>query len=67
MRSRKLEVSMENFEIRLRETGPALALLFVAARESDTEAVEYARRLLARHPEYDIAEIWNGMKLIRQI
>jgi len=55
------------FEIRLKEERPAASLLFVTARSSDVEAVEQARRLLERHPEYDTAEIWNGMKMIRQI
>lgn len=58
---------MVTFEIRLRDTQPASSLLFVALRETDAEAVEQARRLLERHPEYPVAEIWRGMKLLRQI
>jgi hypothetical protein len=58
---------MTTFEIRLREDRPSQSLLFVTARETDGEAVEHARRLLERHPEYRMAEIWSGMKLVRQI
>src|SRR3954462_2435505 len=58
---------MITFEIRLKEDRPKSSLLFVTARSSDAEAVEQARRLLERHPEYETAEIWNGMKMIRQI
>jgi hypothetical protein len=58
---------MPAFEIRLRDACPAHSLLFVASRNTDAEAVEHARRLLERHPEYPIAEIWQGMKLLRQI
>jgi hypothetical protein len=58
---------MITFEIRLKEDRPKSSLLFVTARSSDAEAVEQARRLLERHPEYETAEIWNGMKMVRQI
>lgn len=58
---------METFEIRLRDQRPAGNLLFVTARETHDEAVEYARHLLERHPECQIAEIWNGRKLLRRI
>jgi hypothetical protein len=58
---------MQTFEIRLRDVRPAASLLFVTSRNSDAEAVEHARQLLERHPEYPIAEIWHGMKLLRQI
>jgi hypothetical protein len=58
---------MLTFEIRLRDIRPAACLLFVASRDTDAEAVEHARELLERHPEYPIAEIWQGMKLLRQI
>jgi cytochrome P450 len=58
---------MHTFEIRLRDIRPAACLLFVASRETDAEAIEHARLLLERHPEYPVAEIWQGMKLLRQI
>ena len=58
---------MHTFEIRLRDIRPTPSLLFVATRATDLEAVEHARLLLERHPEYCVAEIWQGMKLLRQI
>ena len=58
---------VHTFEIRLCDVPPAPSLLFVALRETDAEAVEHARLLLERHPQYSIAEIWHGMKLLRQI
>jgi len=58
---------METFEIRLVDGRPHKWLLFATASETDSEAVQYARRLLERHPEFNVAEIWKGMKLVRQI
>jgi len=58
---------METFEIRLVDGRPHKWLLFMTARETDTEAVQYARLLLERHPEFYSAEIWKGMKMVRQI
>ena len=42
-------------------------LLFAGAFATDDLAFEHARRLLIRHNEMDYAEVWRGMKLIRQI
>ena len=58
---------MPTFEIRLRDGRSSGSLLFVAARETDAEAIAHARTLLERHPEFYVAEIWRGMKLLRQI
>jgi hypothetical protein len=58
---------METFEIRLVDGRPHKWLLFAAATENDLEAVQFARRLLERHPEFYAAEIWKGMKMVRQI
>ena len=58
---------MATFEIRLVDGRPHKWLLFMTARETDTEAVRYARLLLERHPEFYSAEIWKGMKMVRQI
>jgi len=43
------------------------ALLFAATLMTDQEAAEHARRLLSRHPEMVQAEVWRGMKLVRQV
>jgi len=58
---------METFEIRLVDGQPRNWLLFATVSETDTEAVQHARRLLERHPEFYGAEIWKGMKMVRQI
>jgi len=42
-------------------------LLFAAAFATDDQAVEHARRLLKRHPEMAVSEIWRGMQLLRQV
>lgn len=58
---------METFEIRLVDGRPHNWLLFVTAGESDSDAVRYARLLLERHPDFHTAEIWKGMKMVRQV
>jgi hypothetical protein len=58
---------MEKFEIRLVNGRPHNWLLFVTDSESDSDAVQFAHRLLERHPEFFVAEIWKGMKMVRQI
>lgn len=42
-------------------------LLFAAMLMTDQEATEHARSLLERFPEMTHAEIWRGMKLVRQV
>ena len=56
----------EKYEFRLCSTGKK-PLLFVAAFVSEDHAVEHARKLLNRHREKQYAEVWRGMKLIRQV
>lgn len=58
---------MQSFEIRLVDGRPQKWMLFATLRETDTEAVQYARHLLDRHPDFHAAEIWKGMKMVRQI
>jgi len=58
---------MHVFEIRLREFRPSASLLFVTTRKSSDEAIEQARRLLERYPEFLFAEVWNGMVLVQEI
>ena len=43
------------------------SLLFAASLMTDDLAAEHARKLLKRHDEMTHAEIWRGMKLIRQV
>jgi hypothetical protein len=42
-------------------------LLFAGAFVTEDLALEHARRLLNRHKEMDYAEVWRGMKLVRQV
>jgi len=56
----------EKYEFRLCSTANK-ALLFVGAFASEDQAMEHARKLLSRHREMDYAEVWRGMKLIRQV
>ena len=58
---------MQTFEIRLVDGQPRRWLLFATARETDTEAVQYARHLLERYPDFLGAEVWKGMKMVQQI
>lgn len=41
--------------------------LFAARVASDQEAADHAKNLLLRHLDCDAAEVWRGMKLIRQL
>jgi hypothetical protein len=58
---------MPMFEIRLREIQPPASLIFATVRETDGDAAEYARTLLKRFPEFEFAEIWDGMRMLRQV
>lgn len=42
-------------------------LMFTAMLTTVEEAAEHARRLIKRHSKMTRAEIWRGMKLIRQV
>ena len=42
-------------------------LLFAAAVANEDQATAHARTLLDRHPLMTEAEIWRGMKLVRQV
>ena len=54
------------YEIRL--CSPAhKPLLFAGAFVTEDQASEFARNLLHRHKEMLYAEVWRGMKLLRQV
>jgi hypothetical protein len=42
-------------------------LIFAATLMTDEQAADHARMLLARHIDMTRAEIWRGMKLVRQV
>jgi hypothetical protein len=54
------------YDIRL-ETSGGKVRLFATAVATDTEAAEYAKGLLLRHLDCESAEVWCGMKWIRQL
>jgi len=56
----------QRYEIRLR-TSKGGGRLFAICAATDKEAAEYAKSLLRRHLDCEGAEIWCGMKLIRQV
>jgi hypothetical protein len=41
--------------------------LFATAVVTENEATDYAKSLLLRHLDCERAEVWCGMKLIRQL
>lgn len=44
-----------------------MPLLFAGAFATDDQASDHARNLLHRHHEMLYAEVWRGMKLLRQV
>ena len=56
----------KSYEIRLIPTKGKVRL-FVVAVATDQEAVEIAKVFLLRHMDCENAEVWFGMKLIRQL
>lgn len=54
------------YEIRLSAKDNS-SLQFVTVRTDDRLAELHARALLARHPEYSRAELWRGMRLLKEI
>ena len=59
-------LSAELYEIRL-VASPTRSLVFATALASEQQALEFARRLLERHPEHFFAEVWRGMNLLRRV
>lgn len=57
---------IKNYEIRLIPIKGKVRL-FVIAVSDELEAAEYAKVLLLRHMDCESAEVWCGMKLIRQL
>jgi hypothetical protein len=55
------------FEIKLRSSFDKEALIFTTVQPDEGAAVEQGRAILDRHEEFDFAEIWQGMKMLRQV
>lgn len=56
----------QSYEIRLLSAG-GKSRLFSATVATDYEAAEQAKRLLLRHSDCENAEVWCGMRLVRQL
>jgi len=55
------------FEIKLRSSFDKEALIFTTVQPNEGAAVEQGRAILDRHEEFDFAEIWQGMRMLRQV
>lgn len=55
------------FEIRLRSAAGKQPLIFSTVQADENAAADYGRVILDRHEEFDFAEIWRGMKMLRQV
>ena len=55
------------FEIKLRSAFGKEPLVFTTVQLDESAAAEYGRAMLERHDEFDFAEIWQGMRLLRQV
>ena len=55
------------FEIKLRSAFGKEPLVFTTVPLDESAAAEYGRAMLERHDEFDFAEIWQGMRLLRQV
>lgn len=55
------------FEIKLRSSLVKEALVFTTVQPDECAAVEQGRAILDRHEEFDFAEIWQGMRMLRQV
>jgi hypothetical protein len=58
---------MTLFEIKLRSAFGKEPLVFTTVQPDEGAAAEYGRTMLERHDEFDFAEIWQGMRLLRQV
>ena len=55
------------FEIRLCTGFGKAQLVFTTVQPDEKAAADFGRAVLSRHPDFDGAEIWQGMKMLRQI
>lgn len=55
------------FEIKLCSDFGKHSLVFSTVQADEAAAAEYGRAMLDRHDNFEIAEIWQGMKMLRQV
>jgi hypothetical protein len=56
----------KTYEIRLLKSNGKIRL-FAATVATDGEAADFAKGLLLRHNDCEAAEIWHGIRLVRQL
>ena len=55
------------FEIKLCAGFSKTSLIFATLQPDEESAADFGRVLLDRHDNFDVAEIWQGMKMLRQV
>jgi hypothetical protein len=55
------------FEIKLRSDFGKQPLVFTTVQPDEEAAARVGLAMLDRHHEFDSAEIWQGMRLLRQV
>jgi hypothetical protein len=55
------------FEIKLCSGFGKESLIFATVQSDEGAAADYGRAMLDRHDNFDVAEIWQGMKMLRQV
>lgn len=55
------------FEIKLCSGLGKNALIFATLQPDEDAAADFGRAMLERHHNFDLAEIWQGMKMLRQV
>lgn len=55
------------FEIKLCSSFGKEPLIFATVQADEDSAADYGRAMLDRHHNFDFAEIWQGMKMLRQV
>ena len=55
------------FEIKLCEGFSKEALIFTTVQPDEKSAADFGRAMLDRHDDFNVAEIWLGMKMLRRV
>jgi hypothetical protein len=55
------------FEIKLRSDFGKQPLVFTTVQPDEEAAVRVGRAMLDKHNDFDSAEIWHGMRMLRQV
>jgi hypothetical protein len=55
------------FEIKLCASFGKKTLIFATVQPDEEAAVDFGRAMLDRHHNFDVAEIWHGRKMLRQV